>query len=135
MSNDPRIKRVLKRYRKGDQFVDASVDVSDFEISGLLQACRCQDETALTLPKELDDESLALFAQYIGSDFDRRQFDYILHSYVRTEFVSSYYEDPSATSKPAPENGPHKKVPIPAGTQWVSVRPKDGQECYEAYEI
>ena len=40
----------------------------------------------------------------------------------------------SVTSKPPPEFGPPPKIPLPEGMRWVSVRPKDGLEHYEAYE-
>lgn len=133
MPNDPRLKFLLKRYRKGDNLADASMDVSNVELKYLLEGCGCGDAEALARPKELGEHSLAYFATLLGTNFDRAKFDYFLHSYVRREFVSSYYKDASATFKPAPESGPPSKIPIPEGTQWISVRPKDGQENYEAY--
>jgi hypothetical protein len=71
----------------------------------------------------------------MGITFDQQQFDYFLHSYVRAAFASSYYSDTSAKSFPASEDGPPPKVPIPKGMYWRSVRPVDGEERYEAYEI
>jgi hypothetical protein len=129
--DDPRIKRVLKRYRKGAMFFDSSMDLTNFGLSELLQACRCS-EAALAAPRELDEHALTYFADRMGIVFDQQQFDYFLHSYVRAAFVSSYYGDTSARSFPAREDGPPPKVPIPKGMYWRSVRPVDGEERYEA---
>jgi hypothetical protein len=134
-ANDARIKRVLKRYRKGNQFVDSSVDVSDVDTEYFLQAFGCTGEDSLVLPKELDESARTFLGERMRLEFDGSQFDYFLHSYVRAEFVPSYYEDPSVTYKPAPENGPPEKIPVPEGMRWVNVRPKEGKEHYEAYEI
>jgi hypothetical protein len=135
MLDDPRIKRILKRYPKGDKFSDVFLDVTSLGDAELLQACRCDDSGRLDGPKELDDQALLHLSRRIGIEFDRGQFDYFLHSYVRSEFFPSYYEDPSVTSKPPPEFGPPPKIPLPNGMRWVSVPPKDGKENYEAYEI
>jgi hypothetical protein len=134
MPDDPRIKRVLKRYQKGDKFSDASVDVTSIGVAGLLLACRRDEEKSLDAPIELDDQALTFLSGRLGFEFDRGQYDYFLHSYVRSEFLPSYYEDPSVTSKPSPESGPPLKIPIPTGMRWISVRPKDGKEQYEAHE-
>jgi hypothetical protein len=133
--NDPRIKRVLKRYPKTDQFSDASMDVSAFGDTALLEACRCQRTDDLSAPRELDDHALAYFAQSMGADFDSGKFDYFLHSYVRSEFLDSYYNDPSVTSFPASEDGPPSKIPCPKGAEWCAVRPKDGKEHFELFQI
>lgn len=135
MVSDPRIKRLLKRYRKDSNLVDATIDVSHIRLDELLRACSCNSDKDLVRPKELDDRALSFFSRALADTFDRGQFDFFLHSYVRTEFVASYYEDPTVTSKPAPESGPPAKIPLPEGTHWVSVRPQDGQEHYEAYDI
>jgi len=74
MLDDPRIKRVLKRYAKGDQFSDASMDVSAYGDAALLEACRCRDVADPTAPRELDDYALAHFAQRMGIEFDSSQF-------------------------------------------------------------
>ena len=135
MLDDPRIKRVLKRYRKNEQFSDAQIDVSSLGDAHLLEALRCRDVYELTRPRELDHHALACFARHMGIEFDGGEFDYFLHSYVRSTFLDSYYKDPAVKSKPAPEGGPPAKIPLPAGTQWFSVRPKDGEEHYEAYDV
>jgi len=135
MLDDPRIKRILKRYPKGDKFSDVFMDVTSLGVVELMQACRCSEVSSLDAPRELDDQALAHLASRMGVEFDCGQFDYFLHSYVRAEFFPSYYKDPSVTSKPAPEDGPPPKIPLAKGMRWVSVRPKDGQEHYEAYEI
>jgi hypothetical protein len=62
LANDPRIKRVLKRYRKGEQFVDSSIDVSGIDDKYLLEALRSSDETRLTSPQALDEFAIA----YLG---------------------------------------------------------------------
>ena len=111
------------------------MDVTSLGVDELLQACHCAEVSSLDAPMELDDQALAHLARRMGIDFDRSQFDYFLHSYVRAEFCPAYYNDPLVTSKPAPENGPPQKIPLPKGMHWVSVRPKDGQEHYEAHEI
>jgi hypothetical protein len=131
--NDPRIKRLLKRYRKGDNLVDATIDVSSIDLGKVLRALRFNSERDLASPKELDDQALSFFSRALGSDFKREHFDYFLHSYVRAEFVSSYYKDPAITSKPAPEGGP--PAPSPEGTEWVPVRPQEGREHFEAFDI
>ena len=135
MLDDSRIKRVLKRYPKSDQFSDASMDVSAYGDAALLEACRCHHIDDLTAPRELDDYALAHFAQRMGIEFDISQFDYFIHSYVRSEFFETYYDAPTVTSKPAPEGGPPTKIPLAKGMRWCSVRPKDGKEHYEAYEF
>jgi len=135
MKNDPRLVRLLKRYPKDDDFFDASIDVSHLELEQILQICQCQKDSDLTLPRELGEFELSQFGKIFGFDSDRSNYDYFLHSYVRAEFVSSYYSDPTVTSKPAPENGPPSKIPLPEGMQWFPVRPKEGREHYEAYEI
>jgi hypothetical protein len=82
---------------------------------------------------ELDDHALAHFAQRMGIEFDRSQFDYFLHSYVRSEHLESYYNDPTVTSFPAPENGPPSKIPLEKGLRWFAVRPKEGKEQFKAF--
>jgi hypothetical protein len=135
MPDDPRIKRVLKRYRKGEQFPDASVELTNLGVDELLQACRCDEANSLNLPKELDDYAIVYLSRRMGIEFDSACFDFYLHSYVRSEFVSTYFADPSITSRPAPEDGPPPGVPLPEGMRWFAVRPKDGKEHYEAFEI
>jgi hypothetical protein len=135
MLDDPRIKRVLKRYKKDGKLSDSIMDVTSLGVAELLLACRCAEARSLDAPRELDDHALAYLARRMGLEFDRSQFDFFLHSYVRAEFCPAYYDDASVTSKPAPESGPPSKIPIPKGMRWVSVRPKDGREDYEAYGI
>lgn len=132
--NDPRIKRLLKRYQKEANLSDASIDVSAMELNELLRACGCQRESDLASPVRLDDRAISNFANALGMNFDRERFDYYLHSYVRTEFIESYFKDPTVTSKPAPE-GPPAKIPIAEGFQWISARPQDGKEHWEAYKV
>jgi hypothetical protein len=135
MLDDPRIKRVLKRYPKDDHFSDASIDVSTYGDLALLEACgrECVDE--MSGPIELDHRALDHFATRLGIEFDRSQFDYFLHSYVRSEFLESYYDDPTVTSFPVSEDGPPAKIPTPEGAQWCAVRPKNGKEHFELFRI
>jgi hypothetical protein len=133
MLDDPRIKRVIKRYRKGEDISDAVMDVSNFGDAELLKACRCIGENAFVKPRELDGWALAYLSPYLQTSFDCSQFDYFLHSYVRPEFADSF-ADSEITSKPAPEE-PHPKIPIEKGMRWRSVRPKDGEEAWEAWEF
>jgi hypothetical protein len=135
MLDDPHIIRILKRYPKGDKFSDVFMDVTSLGVVELLQVSRCDEAHCLDVPKELDDQALSRVASKMGIEFDPGEFDYFLHSYVRLEYFPAYYEDPSVTSKPPPEFGAPPKIPLPKGMRWVSVRPKDGQEHYEAHEI
>jgi hypothetical protein len=135
MPDDPRIKRVLKRYPKGQQFSDASIEVTNLGFDDLLQACRCNADDALTAPRELDDHALAHFARRMGIEFDSAHFDYFLHSYVRSEFVSAYFADPSISKRLPPEDGPPRNIPLAKGRRWFAVRPRNGKEHFEAYEV
>ena len=83
MHDDPHIKRVLKRYRKEEKLSDASMDVTALGLAELLRACGSDDADYLTAPKELGDFAVAHLARVMGIEFDRGQFDYFLHSYVR----------------------------------------------------
>src|SRR5262245_32877163 len=123
MLDDPRIKRVIKRFPKGDQFSDASMDVSSFGDADLLAACRRQDVNEFSRPIELDDYALSRLAQRMGNVFDREQFDYFPHSYIRAEHREDYYNDPTTTFFPAPEDGPPSNIPLEKGLRWFAVRP------------
>src|SRR3954454_2062524 len=135
MLNDPRIKRILKRYPKGEKVADASMDITALGDSELLTACRSENEDGLTSPRELDEYALDHLSGIMSIDLDRGEFDYFLHSYVRSECSEAYFSDPLVNSKCAPENGPPAKIPLPNGMRWRSVRPKDGKEHYEAWEF
>ena len=135
MLDDPRVKRVLKRYPKEDQFSDASIDVSGCGDLELMEACRRDDVDDLSLPIELDDRALLHLGQRMGIEFDRARFDYFLHSYVRSESVDEYCNDPTVTSRLPSENGPPSNLPfMESGVRWFAVRPKGGREHYEAFE-
>lgn len=132
MLDDPRVKRVLKRYPKHVQFSDASIDLSPYGDAFLLTALRCEDEHGLARPVELDEQAMSYFAQYTEIEFDRSEFDYFLHSYVRTEHHDDYFNDPNIIAYPAPEE---VKVPIEPGWRWIAVRPKDGKEHFEGFPV
>jgi hypothetical protein len=135
MLDDPRIKRILKRYPKGENLSDAFIDVSSLGDAELQKACRLYGENFLESPRELDGYALTHLSQRMGISFDSNYFDFFLHAYVRSEFRSAYSDDPTVTWKPAPENGPPERIPRPSGTRWRSVRPKDGEETWEAWEF
>jgi len=135
MPDDPRIKRVLKRYRKGEDLPDAAIDITAMGAAQLLWAFSADNPDFLTAPKELNYHTLSKLSTIMAMEFDREQFDYYVHSYVRREFLEDFFSDPSITFKPAPENGPPSKIPLAKGLHWVSVRPRDGEETWDAYEI
>ena len=129
---DHRLKRVLKRYRKGEDLSDSSIDVSTMPVKYLLEACHCMDVRSFDSPKQLDEKALEYLGQGMGVQFEPAAFDYYLHSYVRQEFASSYYDDRSVVCKPPPELPPD--AARVSGRHWLSVRPKDGEEQWAAYD-
>jgi hypothetical protein len=135
MLDDPRIKRVIKRYKKDEEGADSSLDVSLFGDGYLLSALRGEGEESLSRPHELDDEARAYLSKAMGNVFEPEQFDYFLQSYVREEFVAEYRADPTTCSNPAPETGPPAKIPITAGMRWRPVRPKDGKEQWAEWRF
>jgi hypothetical protein len=135
MPDDPRIKVVLKRYRKGEEMPSDSIDFTGVPFALLGTACRYPGEDFLERPRELDREARAILTAQIGIDFDPATFDYFLHPYVRREFFSTYYDDPSIKIRPCSESGPPAKMPIPDGMEWVGVRPRDGKEHFVAIEM
>jgi hypothetical protein len=133
MPNDPRIKVVLKRYRKEEEYPDASIELDGMDLGVLRAACRCEAEDFLSKPCELDEQARLFLSTHMGVDFDSVLFDHYLHAYVRKEFVPTYYDDSSVKFKPASESGPPAAIPIPAGMRWISVRPKDSERDSESY--
>jgi hypothetical protein len=134
MAEDPHIKRVLKRYRRDSAFPDASLDVTRLGVDVLLRACAVADSMQLNAPRELKATGLLYLSSHMGVELDRDNFDYYIHSYVRAEFSARIYEDPSFYPAVPSELGPPSKIPVPDGCRWVSVRPKNGEETYEAWE-
>jgi hypothetical protein len=98
MRDDPRNKRVLDRYRKEKQFLDASMDVSSLGIAELLRACRSDDPDYLTTPRELDAYAGAHPSGVMGIEFKPDLFGYVLHSNVRAECALELSTDPDVTS-------------------------------------
>lgn len=130
MNDDPRLKRVLKRYPKGENLADASIDVTALGLPLLQEALGSTADDPLMSPRELDDHAIAFFSTRLGADFDGRAFDFFLHVYVRKECDDAYFRDPSPRDQTAPpEEGPPAKL-LPKGMRWISVRPKDGKEQY-----
>ena len=134
MSDDTRIKVMLKRYRKGEEQFSDSVELAAVPFALLSAACRFVGDDFLARPHELDHEAQAYLAAQIGMDFDPAIFDYFLHPYVLKEFLSTYYSDPSIKIKPSSESGPPATIPIPAGMEWAGVRPQNGKEQYIAID-
>jgi hypothetical protein len=131
-TEDPRIKRVLKRYLKGEEYSSDSMDVTGIGLENLQSACRC-DSDGFRLPKELDGYALVCLTGWMGINFDASEYDYFIHSYVKRECVSP--EKPFLDGIDLPsEYGPPTKIPRPEGTRWVSVRPDpdDGTERWVA---
>ena len=133
-ADDPGIKRVLKRYRKGEDFSESSLVIDEVPLARLQEACRCSSDDLLQGPTEIDGYAGVCIKNLIGVDFDFGQFDYFLHAYIRREFAETYYDAPTPGLIPAPEDGPPNKIPHSEGTRWASARPKNGQENYVAVE-
>lgn len=128
MLDDPRINRVLKRYPKGEQFSDGEIDVTEVGLPALLWACHRTKPEELDTPIEIDSDGIAYLAGGTDLEFEPDRFDYYLHSYVRSEYRSTYYKDPTVSYKPSPEDGPPANISLPEGTAWRPSRPKDGKE-------
>jgi hypothetical protein len=131
-TDDPRIKRVLKRYLKNEDFPDASLELTGISLEELQSMCSCS-AADFSVPRELDGYALVYFTNRMGMNFDASQFDYFVHSYARREFCSPDRVPEDGIHFPC-EDGPPAKIPLPEGTRWVSSRPKDGKENYFAVE-
>lgn len=129
MQDDPRLKRVLKRYPKAGEWADASMDVSAVGLTALQQAVGAPPDDLLMSPRELDERAQAWLAANLGMPFEDN-FDYYLHVYVRRECDEEYFRDPGArTATAPPEDGPPAKL-LATGMRWASTRPKNGKENY-----
>lgn len=126
--DDPRIKRVLKRYLKNEEFSDATLELTGIGLQELQSLCRCSAEH-FNAPIELDGYGLVNFTNRLSMSFDASAYDYFIHSYVRREFCSSDRIPPKDLSVPC-EDGPPANIPLEKGLRWVSARPKDGEEHY-----
>jgi hypothetical protein len=131
-TDDPRIKRVLKRYLKREEFSDAALELTGIAIEELQSMCRCSADDFKT-PRELDGYGLVNFTNRLGMSFDASKYDYFVHSYTRREFCSSDRVPPDGLYLPC-EDGPPAKIPLAKGLRWVSSRPKDGKENYVGVE-
>jgi hypothetical protein len=131
-ADDPRIKRVLKRYLMSDEFSDASLELTGISLEELQSMCHCSADDFKS-PIKLDGRGLVLFTNRLGMSFDASKYDYFVHSYVRREFCSSDRVPPKALQLPC-EDGPPTKIPLQKGIRWVSTRPKDGKENYVGVE-
>ena len=131
-SDDQRIKRVLKRYLKGEGFFESSMELSGIGLEELQAMCRCSADD-FNAPRELDGYSLVNFTNRMGVSFDWSKYDYFIHSYTKREFCSIDRVPPKDVSFPC-EDGPPSKIPLAKGLHWVSTRPKEGKENYVGIE-
>jgi hypothetical protein len=127
-SEDPRLKRVLKRYRKANDFPDASMDVTTLGMERLRWIAGSAAHDPLIGPVELDEAGAGRLSKMLGIPVESNDFDYILHTYIRTECVAEYYADETARPRASPENGPPMRPP--PGMRWQEARPRDGKEHY-----
>ncbi|MDD5139276.1 MAG: hypothetical protein PHY43_03325 [Verrucomicrobiales bacterium] len=133
-TDDPRIKRVLKRYLKNAQFSEASLELAGISLRELQAALRCASDDNLSSPRELDEFAMAWFTNRMQMAFEAKAYDYFVHSYIRREFCSSERVPPDDLRFSC-EDGPPKRIPMPEGyDSWVSARPENGQENYIAVE-
>jgi hypothetical protein len=131
-SDDPRIKRVLKRYLKGEELSDSSMELTGIRLEELQTMCRCSAGD-FNSPRELDGYGLVNFTNRMGISFDWSKYDYFIHSYAKREFCSSERVPPEGINLPC-EDGPLAKIPLAKGLRWVSSRPVDGKENYVGIE-
>ena len=130
MIDDPRLKRVLKRYGKSEEQFNASLDVTLLGLAQLRKALGCTEDDPLIAPHALDAQGASRLSRVLGIPLDTNEFDYFLHSYVRAECVAEYDADPTVGLLAPPEDGRPAKVPLPAGMRWLAVRPRDGKERF-----
>jgi hypothetical protein len=131
--DDPRIKRVLKRYLKNNEFSDASMELTGISLEELQSMCSCSP-VDFKGPRELDGLALVHFTNRMGVSFDASTYDYFVHSYTRREFCSPERIPPQDVSLPC-EDGPPTKIPLQKGMRWVSSRPnKKGLETWVGVE-
>jgi hypothetical protein len=130
--DDPRIKRVLRRYLKGEDFPEASLELTGITFEELQTMCCCSAD-GFKGPRELDGYGIVNFTNRMGMSFDASQYDYFVHSYARREFCSSDRAAPKGLDLPC-EDGPPAKIPLAKGLHWVSARPQDGQETFLGVE-
>jgi hypothetical protein len=131
-TDDPRIKRVLKRYLKDDEFSESSLELTGISLEELKSMCSCSAD-GFKAPRELDGYSLVNFTNRMGMSFDASKYDYFVHSYARREFCSPDRVPPKELGLPC-EDGPPTKIPLQEGMRWVSTRPEDGKENYVGIE-
>lgn len=131
-SDDPRIMRMLKRYLKGEDFSESSMELSGISFEELQTMCRCS-ASDFNAPRELDGYGLVNFSNLMGVNFDWSKYDYFIHSYARREFCSADRVPPKGLNLPC-EDGPPAKIPLEKGLHWVSTRPKEGKENYVGIE-
>jgi hypothetical protein len=132
-ADDPRIKRVLKRYFKDNEFSDASLDLTGISLEELQSMCSCSADD-FKKPRELDGLALVYFTNRLGMSFDASKYDYFVHSYTRREFCLPDRGVPKDIGLPC-EDGPPTKIPLQQGLSWASTRPdENGLESWVGVE-
>lgn len=129
-SDDPRIKRVLKRYEKDAQFRDAHIDLEAVSLEALNVAFGFPPEDEFKSPRKLDEYAIACFEQWMGIELDAGIYDYFIHPYARREFCSAEHVPEEGLNLPC-ENGPPTRIPLAEGLRWVSTRPEEDGENYK----
>ena len=132
-ADDLRIKRILKRYQKNEQFSDAHMDLDGLGLETLQAACRRAPDDLMRTPCELDEYAAGCLSEWLKLDFDLSSYDYFVHPYARREFCSDERVPPEELNIPC-EDGPPTRIPIAEGLRWASARPKDGKEHYVGAE-
>jgi hypothetical protein len=129
MIDDPRLMTVLKRYPKGGERCDSTINLDSMPISEVAAALRILPGVSNIKPLLLDEYAIAYFSKRWPIPFDSSNYDYFIHRYLKKEFDSIENNDIRYPS----ENGPPANIPRPEGTRWIYVRPSiDGNENYSA---
>ena len=130
-NDDPRVKRVLKRYEKDAQFSDAHIDLEGISLEALNAAFRFSPEDEFESPRKLDEYAIASIEQWMGLGFDGGIYDFYVHPYARREFCSEERVPQDGLNMPC-EDGPPIRIPLEEGLRWVSTRPvEDGENFYK----
>lgn len=128
--DDPRIKRVLKRYEKDAQFSNAHIDLEGIGLEALNAAFRFSPEDEFKSPRKLDEYVTTCLEQWMGIELDAVIYDYFIHPYARREFCLAEQVPEEGLNIPC-EDGPPTRIPLEEGLRWVSTRPEEDGENYK----
>ena len=120
--DDHRIRTVLKRYLKGGEHPDASLELIGISIEEPNSMCECFDD-GFKAPRELIESNLVNFTDRAGRDLDTAQYDHFVHSYAQRDFCSPDRVLAEELDLPC-EDGPPANIPLSREMRWVSTRPK-----------